>query len=381
MTASSNRIAIVGAGPGGLILARILHLHSLSPVVFERDAHTAARPQGWSLDMHPESGQWAIAQAGLTAEFQQLARYDDQESRIYDKHANLLFEDRSNTGDRPEIDRAHLRNMLLASIPAHLIRWDHHLLEAVPNPDTTVTLHFRNAPTQTFDLVVGADGAWSRVRPLLSSATPVYSGILFFELSLDNVDRQHPELARLIGHGLTFALGDERALIAHRDSNAHIGAYAGLPLPADWPTGNLDPANPVATRTTIASLFPGWSPALLDLIHRCGDTIIPRGISTLPIGHQWTHRPGLTLLGDAAHLMSPFSGEGANLAMQDAADLALALLAAPSLSAAVQQFESQMFPRAEAAAIGAHQGLTEAFSPDGLQHTLDFMRSLQPPHV
>lgn len=107
------RIAIVGAGPGGLILARILHLHGLHPVVFEREASTSIRPQGGSLDMHGRSGQYALQCAGLTTEFKRIARYDDQESRIYDKHGKLLHLDVDvSAKDRPEVDRGQLRQML-----------------------------------------------------------------------------------------------------------------------------------------------------------------------------------------------------------------------------------------------------------------------------
>ncbi len=108
------RIAIVGGGPGGLTLARILHLHGVHASVFEREVFSSVRPQGGSLDMHTESGQYAIKCAGLTAEFERIARYEDQESRIYDKHGALRFVDTDTSGkDRPEVDRGHLRQMLL----------------------------------------------------------------------------------------------------------------------------------------------------------------------------------------------------------------------------------------------------------------------------
>ncbi len=243
------RIAVIGSGPGGLTLARILHLHGIQATVYERESHSAARPQGGSLDMHPESGQYAIEQAGLSAEFQRIARPQDQEFRVYDKYGKLQFVDVSNEGNRPEVDRGHLRQMLLDSVPNAVIRWDHELRSVHSQDDGTFGLHFKNGLNERFEVVVGADGAWSRVRPLLSAAKPIYSGVMFVELGIADVDDRHPDIASLIGHGLMFALGDSKAIIGHRDANARVGIYAALRAPEDW----------VALRSGLREQFDGWS--------------------------------------------------------------------------------------------------------------------------
>jgi 2-polyprenyl-6-methoxyphenol hydroxylase-like FAD-dependent oxidoreductase len=370
-----RRIAIVGAGPGGLTLARILHLHGIHASVFEREEHSSVRTQRRSLDMHAESGQFAIRCAGLSAEFKSIARYQDQEQRIYDKYGNLLFEDTSNEGDRPEVDRTQLRQMLLDSLPEGVTRWHHKLLAAKPQDDGSFQLAFENGVTETFDLVVGADGAWSRIRPLVSEARPTYSGVMFVEFHFDDVDTKYPEIATLVGHGMMFAIGDSKALIGHRDAEAHISIGVGLRVPEDWVVkGGIDMSSAEAVRNSLAANFHGWSENLRQVIYQCDGRPRLWPISALPIGHKWEHRPGITLLGDAAHLMSPFSGEGANLAMLDAADLALELASAGrDWDAAIQRFELKMFARAAIAAVGAKDGIDQTFSENGLSLALQQM--------
>jgi 2-polyprenyl-6-methoxyphenol hydroxylase-like FAD-dependent oxidoreductase len=379
---TAPRVAIVGAGPGGLTLARILHLHGLDATVYEREAFASIRPQGGSLDMHAESGQYAIQCAGLTSEFNRIARYEDQEGRVYDKHGKLLLIDDDVTGqNRPEVDRGQLRQMLLDALPANVIRWDHELRSIQPQDDGRYELVFRlgasgrNGTSDRFDLVVGADGAWSRVRPVVSQAQPIYSGVAFVESGIDDADARHPELSRLVGRGLTFFVGESKALIGHRDAHAHLGIYASLRAPEDWiERGGLDMSSPDAIKTSLAAHFSGWSKNLLELIYRSGDVMTPRKIHALPVGHRWEHRPGVTLLGDAAHLMSPFGGDGANLAMQDGADLALALAGNDDWSAAVRSYEDAMFARAEPAAAAARDALDRVFSEDGLSYILHEMQ-------
>jgi 2-polyprenyl-6-methoxyphenol hydroxylase-like FAD-dependent oxidoreductase len=374
---SKPRIAIVGAGPGGLTLARILHLHGIDVPIFERELAPSVRSQGGSLDMHADSGQFAIKACGLGPEFKAIARYGDQEARIYDKHGNLVFIDANVEGkDRPEVDRGQLRQMLIDSVPAATIRWGHELTTASLGAGEVTELAFRNGIKGQFDLVVGADGAWSRVRPVLSKSQPNYSGVMFIELGIDDVDQRHPALARMAGKGLTFALGDSKALVAHRDANAHLGIYGALRAPEDWiQRGGLDTSSPATLRASLANHFSGWAPNLLELICQSGDRITPRAIYGLEAGHRWGHRPGITLLGDAAHLMSPFGGDGANLAMLDAAELGHVLVQEGDWKPAVRIWESKMLDRAAPAARGAWDELGAVFSEHGLSHIVRAMES------
>ncbi|MEP9403883.1 NAD(P)/FAD-dependent oxidoreductase [Sphingomonas sp. VNH70] len=355
-------MAIIGGGPGGLMLARLLQLRGLSPVVFERDAHAGERPQGGSLDLHGETGQRAMRLAGLEEEFASAARPEDQGDRLYDPDGNLLFDRDGEGDDRPEIDRTDLRHILLASLAPNAVRWDHRVNEIVPAPSGVTVIC--DGMREDFDLVVGADGAWSRVRPLLTDATPAYEGVTLVELGFDA--HRHPQVASLTGDGKMFAVGCNRALITQKNGSGHIRGYAGMRMPeslarewSDWPSGQI--------RAAVLDAFSEWAPSLLAVIEQ-GDFIAVRPMYALPIGHRWSHRSGVTMLGDAAHLMSPFSGEGVNLALADAVDLAEAI---PTGRDAVARAEASICDRAKPAADGAAQGLGGAFSDKGVTRVLE----------
>jgi 2-polyprenyl-6-methoxyphenol hydroxylase-like FAD-dependent oxidoreductase len=374
----SLRIAIVGGGPAGLTLARILKVNGFAISVFERARGPLERPQGGTLDLHVESGQLALKKAGLEDAFRTIARYEDQGSRLMDKHARLLFEDPSPAaGDRPEVDRTALRQVLLDSLPADCVKWDVNVSEIRQAGDTCWTVHQGDTVHGPFDLVVGADGAWSKVRPLLSRYQPQYSGLTFIEFGIDDVDRRHPALARLVGKGKLDVSGDARLLVVQRNANAHLRGYAIFRVPTDWAAQQLDGSTPQATRQSLLAQFEGWHPDILALLHASNERFLSRAIYALPVGHHWAHRPGLTLIGDAAHLMSPFGGEGVNAAMLDAAELARHLIENTSCSAAVKAYEAEMFERIEPIARDSAEAAATQLSHDDIALSLAHFRSHQ----
>ncbi|MFF6806241.1 FAD-dependent monooxygenase [Streptomyces sp. NPDC012616] len=356
-----HRIAVVGGGPGGLTLARVLHRHGHPVTVLERDPAPDARPPGGTLDLHAGLGQLALDKAGLMAEFQELSRSEGQAMRILDTTGTVLRDWRPRPDDRanPEIDRGQLRDLLLGPLD---VQWGRGVTQVVPGTGDGVRVHFTDGRQETFDLVVGADGAWSRVRPAVSPVTPHYTGVTTVETSLDDVDTRHPDLARLIGDGSVAVYGVDRSLVAQRNSGGHVKVYAKFRAPLDWYT-NLDTADAVAVRSSLLALFDGWAAPVLDLLHR-GTVFVHRPLHVLPVSHTWTHVPGVTLLGDAAHLMPPL-GAGANLAMLEGAELAESIAAGPEdLDDAVRAFEERMWERAGRWAKITTAGLERLVSPD-----------------
>ncbi len=160
-------IAIIGGGPAGLTLARLLECKDIDYAVYERDESESSNRPGGSLDIHAETGQLALREGGLFEEFQKHARYDDAVFALENKLGERLIQ-MGEGRDAPEIDRSELRQILLGAIPKNKIKWGHSLIRATAGQDNSPVLHFANgAVLSGFKLVVGADGAWSKVRPMV----------------------------------------------------------------------------------------------------------------------------------------------------------------------------------------------------------------------
>lgn len=369
------RIAIVGGGPGGLALARILHVHGIAATVFDRDAHPLDRPQGGTLDLHEESGLLALDRAGLTEAFLKVARYEDQGDRLLDQSGHVHFEyEETGTGDRPEVDRTALRSLLLEALPPDCVRWGSVVRDVSSAGEGTWSVTIDVRCEGPFDLIVGADGTWSRVRPLLSPYKPQYSGLTFIEFGIDDIDRRFPALSKLVGRGKVGIHGEGREIIAQRNGNGHVRGYAIFRVAANWAERRFDFTSPKSVRTELLREFGSFADEVTDLFRAANDNFVARQIHALPVGHRWTHRPGLTLIGDAAHVMPPFGGEGVNAALLDAACLAQRLVEGTDVSAAVIAFEADMFKRVEEPAGESADAAATFLSHDSLAETLAMYR-------
>ncbi|GAA0353517.1 FAD-dependent monooxygenase [Actinoallomurus spadix] len=365
----TTHVTIIGAGLGGLTLARVLHVHGIPATVYEAESSPAARAQGGMLDIHDHNGRAALQAAGLIEEFRGLVLDGRQASRAIAPDGTVLLDEPDDgTGGRPEVMRGELRRMLLDSLPAGTVRWGHKVSGVRTLGDGRHEVTFADGTTVATGLLVGADGAWSRVRPLLSDATPEYAGLSFVETYLFDADTRHPAGAKTVGGGAMYALAPGKSILAHRESGGTLHTYVVLRRPLDW-FAAIDLTDPTAAIARIAREFDGWAPELTTLITGADTAPVLRPVHTLPGGHRWDRVPGVTLLGDAAHLMPP-SGEGANLAMYDGAELGAALAAHPGdAEDAFTEYERALFPRSAAEAAEAVR-LHELMFGDGAPHGL-----------
>ncbi len=374
----STSITIIGAGLGGLTLARVLHLHGIASTVYEAEASADARPQGGMLDIHENNGQRALKAAGLHEQFLEKIHAGAQAQRVLDQLGAVLFDAPDDgAGGRPEVRRGDLRRMLLDALPAGTVRWGHKVSAVTALGDGRHLLRFADGATAATDLLVGADGAWSRVRPLLSEAKPVYVGMAFIETYLFDCDTRHLPSARAVGGGALFALAPGKGILAHREPDGVLHTYVALEKPEQW-LADIDFGRPAAALARVAAEFDGWTPALTALITDGETDPVVRLIHTLPLEHRWQRVPGVTLLGDAAHLMTP-SGEGANLAMFDGAELGREIAAHPGdLEAALLAYESALFPRSAHAAREADQLRHCLFGANAPNSLVDMFAGHQP---
>jgi 2-polyprenyl-6-methoxyphenol hydroxylase-like FAD-dependent oxidoreductase len=372
-------ITIIGAGLGGLTLARVLHVHGIAATVYEAEASANARGQGGLLDIHEYNGQLALKEARLFEEFLELIQAEAEAQCVLDKNGNvLLYQPDKGNGGRPEVPRGDLRRILLDSLPAGTVRWGHKTTAVSSPGDGRHVVTFANGSTVTTDLLVGADGAWSKVRPLLSDVKPVYVGTSFIETFLFDSEVRHKASAEAVGSGTMMALAPGKGIMAHREADATLHAYVALNKPEDW-LASIDFSDSVSTLARVAAEFDGWSPELRALLTSTETDPVLRPIYALPVQHRWERVPGATLIGDAAHLMSPFAGEGANLAMYDGAKLGKAIAAHPGdVEAALIVYEQELFPRSASAAAEADRNLKLFFDENSPHSVVDLFTNYQP---
>jgi 2-polyprenyl-6-methoxyphenol hydroxylase-like FAD-dependent oxidoreductase len=362
-------ISIVGAGLGGLTLARVLHRHGVPVTVYDAEASADARTQGGQLDLHEHNGQRALDIAGLTSEFRSIIHLGGAAQRVLDQHGAVLAEVPDDGAMKsPEALRGDIRRILLESLPDGTVQWGKKLLSAAPIEQHRQVLSFADGSTVTTDALVGADGTWSKVRALVSPEKPKYAGMSYVDTYLHDVDDRHPASAKAVGNGSMYALTPGRGFLAHREAGNVIHTYVVLSYPVEW-FADIDFTDADAAKARIAAEFLGWAPELTALITDGDRAPVLRSIYQLPDAHRWARVPGVTLLGDAAHVTVP-GGEGANIAMLDGAELGQAIAAHPGdIEAAFAAFEDVMFRRSEAEATAARETIELIFgagAPDGL---------------
>ncbi|MBL4676613.1 MAG: FAD-dependent monooxygenase [Mucilaginibacter sp.] len=355
-----KKIAIVGAGPGGLTLARLLQLKGADVKVYERDFGEDARVQGSVVDLHYESGLKVIKAAGLVDAFKEAYMPNADKFRIVDKQAHVFYDEENRPdetfGDvnfRPEIDRGALRKVLLASLQPDTVVWDSHF-DHMDEVDESWQLYFKGGKKATADIVIGADGARSKIRPYVTSIKSIYSGTTIIQGEIDRPQEKCPGAYALLNKGNLIALSDGRSISAQPRGDGGMTFYASARFAEDWVKNTgIDHSNKDDTCAFLVEFFAGWNPVFFELFNACDHYVI-RQLNYFPLNQEWESKPNVTIIGDAAHLMPP-SGEGVNTAMLDALDLSEYLTDGThnNLQAAIAMFEKLMRARGSNLAVEA----------------------------
>lgn len=381
MLLQDKKIALIGGGPGGLTLARLLQLQGARVQVYERDTDKNVRQQGATLDLHETSGLEALRHAGLLNAFYAHHRPDAGKLRVADEQAQIRMDDHTAKNyeeHRPEIDRAPLRDILLASLNPGTVTWDSQFTRMEPQQGGWL-LHFADGNTAYADIVIAADGASSKVRPYLTGIRPVYSGITIVEGNVYNAAKNAPGLWALAKGGKVFALGKEQSLILSTKGDGSLSFYTGTKEPENWVTqSSIDFNDKAQVFDWFKTRFSGWNVCWQELFQSDEMWLVPRPQYHFPLDQSWTTLPNLTLLGDAAHRMPPYAGEGVNMAMQDAFELAESLSNSDfsDTHSAIAHYEQQMLQRSAAVTQHTLDNTILIHSEKGLEKLLQLFEGL-----
>ncbi|MCR1873186.1 FAD-dependent monooxygenase [Mammaliicoccus lentus] len=370
-----KHIAIVGAGPGGLMLGLLLQRQGFSFTIYERGYQNMHSDRGGSLDIHDDSGQLPLKVAGIFENFRKHARYEGEDTRIVNKDGEILYdEDAEGEGNRPEIDRGKLCDIIMEQIHPENIKYGFKFEKLIQRDNGEVKLVFENGTTVMTNLVIGADGAFSQIRSYLTNAKPEYTGISMIEMNSD--ENEHPDLLKFNKNGKLIGLGGDQAILGQRNGDGRIMAYISFKTKYE----KLDEYRNLSLDTLKERLlaeYSDWDSELKNYIAYSYDDIKFRRIYKLPIGLTWATQPNITIIGDAAHLMSPFAGEGVNMALYDAYILAESFKNFNNLTEVLKAYEQQMFEITKIHAKESQDNLEIFFSENGAEKMAQFFLDVE----
>jgi 2-polyprenyl-6-methoxyphenol hydroxylase-like FAD-dependent oxidoreductase len=217
-----------------------------------------------------------------------------------------------------------------------------------------VPLRFAGGKRALAGIAIGGDGANSRLRDLVAPIGPEYVGVSLVE---------------------ALALGSERTIGMGTKPDGSVLMYAGLKTRDGIARQSLEEASGPDPRVAwFHANFEGWG-ELWDPLFREATSMVWRPLLVCPSNQRWEPKPNVTLIGDAAHVMPPYAGEGVNMAMLDALVLSKLFLSEESSSAAIAKYEAEMFARMQHMTADTMENTEMFYAPDASNRVVALFRS------
>ncbi|MBS1665102.1 MAG: FAD-dependent monooxygenase, partial [Bacteroidetes bacterium] len=301
MLLKDKKIAIIGGGPGGLTLARLLQLKGAEVKVYERDIDRTTRLQGGALDLHTDSGLAALDKAGLLDAFKANYRPGAEKIRVVDNQGKIHFDqhtgaENSDFGDpwhRPEIDRGPLRDILLDSLQPGTVVWNSRIVSLEASGDAWKIV-FASGDTVVADILIGADGSGSRIRPFVTDVKPVWAGVVMIEGALYDSAATAPHIQELLKGGKIFAFGNEKTVIVSSKGDGNFGFSVSFKAGESWVReSGLDFKDNRQLSAWFGKEFAEWGPLWQELFTSDTTLFIPRPQYCMPLDQFWEARSNI----------------------------------------------------------------------------------------
>lgn len=367
----NKEIAIVGGGPGGLTLARLLQLKGANVRVYERDFSKEERVQGAIVDLHFESGLKVIEAAGLMDAFKANYMPGADKFRMVDQEGSIMMDEHNQNSEagfgdehfRPEIDRGALRNILIDALLPDTVVWNSQFV-SMARVNNIWELNFKNGKKATASIVIGAEGYRSKIRSYITDIEALYSGATIIQGEIDYPQTECPEIYALVDNANLIAMGIGKTIAMQPRGDGGLTFYASSLYPEGWiKNSGIDFNDREEVCAYLVQYYKEWNPIFFTLFKACNH-FVPRPLNYFPLDQDWETQSNLTIIGDAAHLMPP-SGEGVNTAMLDALDLSECLTGGEfqNIQAAIIAYEKRMRARATILGQEALEGIKDFASP------------------